>query len=126
MTKTYFLLTADVLPPHDDPWPTAGAQFQPYPAPAAEYVPAHFDRVDHPLSEVKPVAAPPKCPNSSIEADHVNFLFSMPVLSGELRRPCAKDRSTFSPHGAAHFLPTRGHCGFPETGKGFAFQCIEL
>lgn len=41
----------DVLPPHEDPWPTAGAQFQPYPAPAPEYSPAHFDRVDHPLSE---------------------------------------------------------------------------
>lgn len=43
---------SDVLPPHEDPWPTAGAQFQPYPAAAAEYSPAHFDRVDHPLSEV--------------------------------------------------------------------------
>lgn len=52
MTRKCFLLTADVLPPHEDPWPTAGAQFQPYPAPAAEYSPAHFDRVDHPLSEV--------------------------------------------------------------------------
>lgn len=87
MKKKCFLLTADVLPPHEDPWPTAGAQFQPYPAPAPEYSPAHFDRVDHPLSEVSQL----QCHENAQTLLRVTFPFLIPVLSGELRRPCAQD-----------------------------------
>lgn len=62
------------LPPHEEPWSSSGAQFQPYPATVAEYSPAHFDRVDHPLSEGNSGAPAPRTevpfPHTG---PHINF-----------------------------------------------------